>query len=92
MSEMGKKISLSNNWGIFRLLSCSNKSSVDRMNGVDLKLCVNGVHGRWAADASIMSLIVSGAAHAPAIMIGEKASALVLEDTQPVLRPHSTKE
>ena len=62
------------------------------MNGVDPNLCVNGVFGRWAADASIMSLSVSGAAHAPAIMIGEKASALVLEDTQPVLRPHSTKE
>ena len=62
------------------------------MNAVDPKLCVNGVFGRWAADASTIRLIVGGAAHAPAIMIGEKASALVLEDTQPVLRPHSTKE
>lgn len=46
---------------------------------VDSKLRVHGVTGLRVADCSIMPEIVSGNTNAPAIMIGEKASDLILE-------------
>lgn len=45
---------------------------------VDSKLRVHGLTGLRVADCSIMPEIVSGNTNAPAIMIGEKASDLVL--------------
>ncbi len=48
---------------------------------VDNKLRVHGVSGLRVADCSIMPEIVSGNTNAPAIMIGEKASDLILEST-----------
>lgn len=56
---------------------------------VDATLKVHGIEGLRIADASVMPLIVSGNTAAPAVMIGEKASDLVLgqclapERTQP---------
>ena len=47
---------------------------------VDDRLRVHGIQGLRVADCSIMPEIVSGNTNAPAIMIGEKASDLVLED------------
>lgn len=47
---------------------------------VDERLRVHGITGLRVADCSIMPEIVSGNTNAPAIMIGEKASDLVLED------------
>ena len=47
---------------------------------VDERLRVHGIAGLRVADCSIMPEIVSGNTNAPAIMIGEKASDLVLED------------
>ena len=47
---------------------------------VNEKLKVHGIAGLRVADCSIMPEIVSGNTNAPAIMIGEKASDLVLAD------------
>ncbi len=47
---------------------------------VDERLRVHGIQGLRVADCSIMPEIVSGNTNAPAIMIGEKASDLMLED------------
>ena len=56
------------------------KMGPDPMAVVDERLRVHGVQGLRVADCSIMPRIVSGNTNAPAIMIGEKASDMVLED------------
>ena len=58
------------------------KMGSDKTAVVDARLRVHGIHGLRVADCSIMPEIVSGNTNAPAIMIGEKASDLILEDAR----------
>ncbi len=60
--------------------TCKMGSGPDAV--VDARLRVHGIAGLRIADCSIMPEIVSGNTNAPAIMIGEKASDLILEDAQ----------
>ena len=56
------------------------KMGNDPMSVVDARLCVHGIENLRVADCSIMPTITSGNTNAPAIMIGEKVSDIILED------------
>ncbi len=58
------------------------KMGSDNTAVVDARLKVHGIDGLRVADCSIMPMIVSGNTNAPAIMIGEKASDLIMEDAR----------
>ena len=55
---------------------------------VDPQLRVRGVAGLRVADASIMPIMPAANTNAPAIMIGEKAADLILQDTAGVRTKH----
>lgn len=54
------------------------KMGIDELAVVDPELRVRGVRGLRIADASIMPQVTSGNTHAPSMMIGERASDLML--------------
>ena len=58
--------------------TCKMGVASDKTAVVDSNLRVHGIEGLRIADASIMPTIVSGNTNAPTIMIGEKASDLIL--------------
>lgn len=56
------------------------KMGSDAMAVTDARLRVHGVGGLRVVDCSIMPTLVSGNTHAPAVMIAEKASDMILAD------------
>ncbi|MEM7069011.1 MAG: GMC family oxidoreductase N-terminal domain-containing protein [Pseudomonadota bacterium] len=70
-------------WTVFHQCSTCRMGKDLETNVVDERLRVFGIEGLRVADASIFPTIPSGNTNAPAIMVGEKASDVILEDAAP---------
>ncbi|XP_023210401.1 glucose dehydrogenase [FAD, quinone]-like [Centruroides sculpturatus] len=68
--------------------TCKMGSYADPTTVVDPTLKVKGVEGLRVADASIMPVVISGHLNIPTMMIGEKASDMILYD---LLHKHKHK-
>lgn len=71
-----------NAWTVFHPCSTCRMGADPNRSVVDGRLRVHGVDGLRVADASIFPSIPTGNTNAPAIMVGEKASDILLDDAK----------
>lgn len=71
-------------WTVFHPCGTCRMGDDPTLSAVDARLRVHGVPGLRVADASVFPTIPSGNTNAPSILVGERASDLVLEDAASV--------
>jgi|TARA_B110000967_G_scaffold174699_1_gene187019 choline dehydrogenase len=69
-------------WSVFHPCSTCRMGSNPKMAVVDPSLRVFGVDGLRVVDASIFPTIPTGNINAPSIMVGERASEIILQDAK----------
>lgn len=69
-----------NAWTVFHPCGTCRMGNDSNTSVVDAQLKLHGISGLRIADASVFPSIPTGNTNAPAIMVGEKASDLILED------------
>lgn len=69
-----------NAWTVFHPCCTCRMGSDSDSSVVDARLRVHGLTGLRVADASVFATIPTGNTNAPSIMVGERASDLILED------------
>ncbi len=69
-------------WTVFHQCSTCRMGADPSSSVVDARLRVHGIQGLRVADASIFPTIPTGNTNAPAIMVGEMASDLILADAK----------
>ena len=75
-----RRFARENAWTIFHACGTCRMGADPAASVVDARLRVHGVEGLRVADASIFPTIPTGNTNAPAIMVGEKASDIILAD------------
>jgi len=71
-------------WTVFHQCGTCRMGRDPAQSVVDARLRVHGVDGLRVADAAIFPTIPSGNTNAPAIMVGERASDLILQDARAI--------